>query len=80
MAKDHGTALGHAQLTSADVVFHACATGTPLLVSFGYRRVTVDEVARRAGVGKGTVYLYWPSKWELFAAVLTREAANLLVE
>lgn len=51
-----------------------------LLVSFGYRRVTVDEVARRAGVGKGTVYLYWPSKWELFAAVLTREAANLLVE
>ncbi|MQA15871.1 MAG: TetR family transcriptional regulator [Pseudonocardiaceae bacterium] len=51
-----------------------------LLVSFGYRKVTVDEVARRAGVGKGTVYLYWPSKLELFAAVLTREAAKLLAE
>ncbi len=49
-----------------------------LLVGFGYRKVTVDEVARRAGVGKGTVYLYWPSKLELFAAVLTREAAGLL--
>lgn len=56
------------------------AAAEALLVSFGYRKVTVDEVARRAGVGKGTVYLYWPSKWELFAAVLTREAANLLVE
>lgn len=49
-----------------------------LLVSFGYRKVTVDEVARRAGVGKGTVYLSWSSKQELFAAVLTREAATLL--
>ncbi|SFP37399.1 DNA-binding transcriptional regulator, AcrR family [Amycolatopsis arida] len=51
-----------------------------LLVGFGYRKVTVDEVARRAGVGKGTVYLYWPSKQELFAAVLTREAADLVIE
>jgi O-methyltransferase involved in polyketide biosynthesis len=37
-----------------------------LLVSYGYRRITVDEVAHRAGVGKGTVHLYWPSKLELF--------------
>jgi AcrR family transcriptional regulator len=51
-----------------------------LLVGFGYRKVTVDEVARRAGVGKGTVYLYWPSKLELFGAVLTREAVELLAE
>ena len=49
-----------------------------LLVSYGYRRITVDEVARRAGVGKGTVYLYWPSKLELFGAVLTRDAARLV--
>jgi AcrR family transcriptional regulator len=49
-----------------------------LLVSFGYRKVTVDDVARRAGVGKGTVYLYWPSKRELFATVLTREAVELV--
>jgi AcrR family transcriptional regulator len=49
-----------------------------LLVSFGYRRVTVDDVARRAGVGKGTVYLYWPSKRELFGSALTRESAQIL--
>lgn len=51
-----------------------------LLVRFGYRKTTVDDVARRAGVGKGTVYLYWPSKLELFGAVLTRQSAQMLAE
>ncbi|MQA85351.1 MAG: TetR family transcriptional regulator [Streptosporangiales bacterium] len=51
-----------------------------LVVRFGYRRTTVDDVARRAGVGKGTVYLYWPSKLELFGSVLTRESAQMLAE
>jgi AcrR family transcriptional regulator len=51
-----------------------------LLVRFGYRRVTVDDVARGAGVGKGTVYLYWPSRLELFGSVLTRESARMLAE
>jgi AcrR family transcriptional regulator len=51
-----------------------------LLVRFGYRRTTVDDVARAAGVGKGTVYLYWPSKMELVATVLTRQSAEMLAE
>ena len=49
-----------------------------LLLTFGYRRVTVDDVARRAGVGKGTVYLHWSSKLELFAAVLLRDVASIV--
>jgi AcrR family transcriptional regulator len=48
-----------------------------LLLVFGYRRVTIDDVARRAGVGKGTVYLHWSSKLELFATVLLREVAHV---
>lgn len=48
-----------------------------LLLAHGYRKVTVDDVARRAGVGKGTVYLHWPSKLELFAAVLVRDAVGI---
>ena len=51
-----------------------------LLLVFGYRRVTIDDVARRAGVGKGTVYLHWASKLELFATVLVRDAAGIVVE
>ncbi|MGH3566828.1 MAG: helix-turn-helix domain-containing protein [Pseudonocardia sp.] len=32
---------------------------TDLLVRWGYQRVTVDAVARQAGIGKGTVYLHF---------------------
>lgn len=27
----------------------------------GVRKVTISEIAHAAGVGKGTVYRYWPS-------------------
>src|SRR3954451_6803421 len=43
-----------------------------LLVRWGYQRVTIDEVARRAGIGKGTVYLHFRTKEALFLAVLLR--------
>lgn len=43
-----------------------------LLVRWGYQRVTIDEVARRAGIGKGTVYLHFRTKEELFLLVLLR--------
>jgi AcrR family transcriptional regulator len=49
-----------------------------LLLRLGYRKVAVADIAARAGVGKGTVYLYWPSKAELFGAVLVRESARQL--
>lgn len=48
-----------------------------LLLRWGYRRVTVDEVARRAGVGKGTVYLHWRSREQMFLAVGAREAVEM---
>jgi AcrR family transcriptional regulator len=51
-----------------------------LLLAHGYRRVTVDDVARRAGVGKGTVYLHVASKLDLFAAVLVRESIDVTHE
>lgn len=46
-----------------------------LLLRWGYKRVTVEDIARRAEVGKGTVYLHWKSKDELFDALLLREFA-----
>jgi AcrR family transcriptional regulator len=41
-----------------------------LFVERGYASTRLDDVARRAGVSKGTVYLYFPSKEELFKAVI----------
>ncbi|MGQ0572965.1 MAG: TetR/AcrR family transcriptional regulator [Pseudonocardia sp.] len=43
-----------------------------LLVRRGYQRVTIEDIARRAGIGKGTVYLHFRTKEELFLMVLLR--------
>jgi AcrR family transcriptional regulator len=40
---------------------------------FGFQKASVDEIARNAGVAKGTIYLAAPSKKELFYEVLLRE-------
>ena len=43
-----------------------------LLLRWGYQRVTIDEIARHAGIGKGTVYLHFPTKEALFLTMLLR--------
>jgi AcrR family transcriptional regulator len=45
---------------------------TALLVRFGYRKTTIDDVAAEAGVGKGTIYLHWKDKNQLFRAAIAR--------
>lgn len=44
-----------------------------LFVRFGYDKTTVREIASTAGVSKGTIYLHFDSKKELFEALLVRE-------
>jgi len=48
-----------------------------LLLRWGYRKVTIDELAAHAGVGKGTIYLHWRSREDVFHAVSSREAAAM---
>jgi len=36
----------------------------------GYAAATIPEIAKAAGVATGTIYLYYPSKRELFVAVI----------
>jgi AcrR family transcriptional regulator len=52
-------------------------TARELLLAWGYRRVTIDELSSRAGVGKGTIYLHWRSREDVFHAVGAREAATM---
>ena len=51
-----------------------------LLLRHGYRRVTVDDVAAGADIGKGTVYLHWKTREELFTAVFEREVLQAIGE
>ncbi|MGC7094718.1 TetR/AcrR family transcriptional regulator [Amycolatopsis lurida] len=51
-----------------------------LLLRHGYRKLTIGDIAERAGVGKGTVYLHWRAKHELFEALMMRESIALVDE
>lgn len=44
----------------------------------GFRTATLEQVARRAGVSKGTVYLYFTSKEDLFRAMVERKVVPLI--
>jgi AcrR family transcriptional regulator len=48
--------------------------------SFGYSRVTVDEIAADAKVAKGAIYHHFPTKADLFEAVLQIAASKILSE
>jgi AcrR family transcriptional regulator len=46
----------------------------------GFRRVALDDVARRAGVSRTTIYRRFSNKDELIAAVIERENVLLFAE
>jgi AcrR family transcriptional regulator len=46
---------------------------TEVFIKYGYRKANVDEVAERAGVAKGTIYLYFKNKAELLLAAVIEE-------
>lgn len=48
-----------------------------LVLRWGYKRVTIEEIAKRANIGKGTIYLHWKTREALFIAALARESAKL---
>ena len=51
-----------------------------LFVEKGFAATRVDEVAARAGVSKGTLFLYFPSKEELFKAAVRENIAGRFAE
>jgi AcrR family transcriptional regulator len=45
---------------------------------YGFRRTSMDDIAREAGIGKGTIYLSFASKEEVFQALSQRLAQRML--
>jgi TetR/AcrR family transcriptional regulator len=56
------------------------AAALALFVEKGYAATSVEEIARRAGVSKGTLFLYFESKEELFKAVVRDNVSSALRE
>ncbi|HJQ35559.1 MAG TPA: TetR/AcrR family transcriptional regulator [Thermoanaerobaculia bacterium] len=51
-----------------------------LLSRFGYAKMTMDDLAREVGIGKGTLYLHFPSKEEVVLSRLDRLIDRLTEE
>ena len=51
-----------------------------LFVERGFAATRLDDVAKRAGVSKGTLYLYFDSKDDLFKAVIREGIVSRIVE
>ena len=47
------------------------------LARFGYKKMTIDELAADAGIGKGTVYLHFSSKEEVVLSHVDRIVERL---
>ena len=43
-----------------------------LLARYGYRKMTVEDIAKEVGVGKGTIYLHFKSKEEVVLSHVDR--------
>jgi TetR/AcrR family transcriptional regulator len=56
------------------------AAALDLFVEKGYAATRVEEVAQRAGVSKGTLFLYFSSKEELFKAVVRENISGRFAE
>lgn len=49
-----------------------------LLARYGYRKMTMEDVARQVGIGKGTIYLHFPGKEDLILSHIDRIAGRVL--
>jgi len=58
------------QRRSEDRPREICAAALEVFAEKGFAAARLDEIARRAGVSKGTLYLYFNTKEDLFRAVV----------
>jgi AcrR family transcriptional regulator len=49
-----------------------------LLGRYGYKKMTMDDLAQQVGIGKGTIYLHFPSKEEVTLSHIDRIAERVL--
>lgn len=48
-----------------------------LIQRWGYNKTTLDDISRQARVAKGTIYLHWKTREELFRALIKREKVEM---
>ena len=51
-----------------------------LLARYGYRKMTMEDLAQEVCIGKGTIYLHFPSKEDVVLSHVDRIVARLTDE
>ncbi|HTP25366.1 MAG TPA: TetR/AcrR family transcriptional regulator [Anaeromyxobacteraceae bacterium] len=49
-----------------------------LFARYGFKKTSIDDIARAARIGKGSVYLHFASKEELFAQIVKQVSDRIL--
>jgi AcrR family transcriptional regulator len=65
------------RLSSDERRAHLLHVGVELLGRYGTVDISIEEIARAAGVSKGLLYHYFPTKNDFFVAVLARSQAEM---
>jgi AcrR family transcriptional regulator len=65
-------------ISNAPVQDRILSAAASCVVDFGVERVTLAEIARRAGVSRPTVYRRWPDTRSVLAALLTSHITETL--
>ncbi|KAA1017592.1 TetR/AcrR family transcriptional regulator [Pseudonocardia sp. EV170527-09] len=64
---------GHAQGGRCSRSTRVLDATVDLVLRIGYPKISVQDIAEHAGIGKGTVYKHWNSKEDIIDDVLVRE-------
>ncbi len=67
--------MSRIRTTSTDRILDVAAD---LFANKPFHEVKLEDIAARARVGKGTLYLYWSSKEEVYLAIIRRGFAAVL--
>jgi AcrR family transcriptional regulator len=65
------------RLSSDERREHLLHVGVELVGRYGTADISIEEIARAAGVSKGLLYHYFPTKTDFFVAVLARSQAQM---
>jgi AcrR family transcriptional regulator len=65
-------------LAPADVREAILDAAECLLARYGYKKMTMDDLARETGIGKGTTYLHFSRKHEVVLCTIDRIVDRLL--
>ncbi len=68
---------GHARFTVEERREHLLELGLRLFAARPYDEISIEEIAHEAGISKGLLYHYFPSKRDFYVACLREVAAEL---